>query len=233
MLPPRLPEGIIPPGGQAQAAPQQQAPEQTQQPPPQAATVAGSAPTGPVTAGKDQPQEMQGPANPTSYNTPGDPAKITSESQQIVTRAVQILHHPSTRDQVANKLKNSRNPTEGAAEQATAIMHRLDSMARSEGMELDYESRIKGGEGIIKEIGDISANIGKPLTAEESELAYGLSIQNYLNDEIKAGNIDQNELKQSVEGGMKGLDEDQFNKVNTDVKRFAGLAEKHTATNRQ
>lgn len=234
MLPPRLPEGIIPPGTQAQApqaggqppdAPQQQAP-------PQAAPPTGPAPSGPVTAGEGQPQEMQSPADPTSYNTPGDPSKISSESQQIVTRAMEILHHPSTRDKVVNDLKTSSDPVQAVANQATIIMHKMDSMARSEGQELDYGARIKGGQGVIKEVGDISANIGNPLTPEDTELAYGISVQKYLDDEIKAGNIDQKELQQSVTGGMKGLNEDQFNKVNNDVKRFAGIAEKHAATNR-
>jgi uncharacterized protein YoxC len=142
-----------------------------------------------------------------------------------VTRGIELLHSPQTKDSVAQALKSSVNPVQGVADQSREILKRVDQLARREGNEINYESKIMGAAELVSEVADYAESVGvEPLDAKDRELAYSLSAQDYLKGEIAEGRVSPEELQQGVASSMSQMDRAQMEGINQQMLQINDTA---------
>lgn len=197
-------------------------------------------PLGPPTIGQDpgmggqspmQPEpQSQAPQQPNqaSWLDPSqDKAKVEADAHRLVTRGIQLLNSPGVSDSVVNSLKNSPNIVQGVADQARAIIQRIDAATRKEGVELNAESKIYGGMGIVAEIAEIASASGAgELDEDDKELAFSVSVQDYLKEEIAAGRLDPEELKSGLVKSLQGMSKEDMETANQAMLRINSAAER-------
>jgi hypothetical protein len=140
---------------------------------------------------------------------------LQGDTHRIVTRGLELIHVPQTRDQVINALKTSPNPVQGVADQTVALIQRIDSLSRQEGKEINMEAKLFGGKELVDEIAELSEAAGAgALDDDDKDLATTVAVQDYLKGEIKAGRVDPEELKAVMTEQMGSLDKEQLEAAN-------------------
>jgi len=166
----------------------------------------------------------QGKAAPLS---PQEQAKIDADASRVVTRGMELLHSPSTRDSVVDALKNTTNLVQAVADQARVIIQRLDQATAREGVKLNDVSKLVGGKDLIDEISLIAKVSGAgDLDEDDKTLAYSVSVQDYLKEEIAAGRQNPKELNGAMRQLLMSLPKDELEKANKTGKVINKTAEK-------
>lgn len=149
------------------------------------------------------------------------------DSHRLVTRGMEIIHSPQAKDKIVSDIKSSPNTVEGIAGQVKAVIQRVDSIARKEGKEINAMAQLSGGMELVNEMADLTESVtGEKVNGDDRELAFTVSVQDYLKDEIAAGRADPAELQAGVQQAMEGLDPEQFEAANNQMLKLNSTAEK-------
>lgn len=160
-----------------------------------------------------------------------EPGKVQADAHRIVTRGMEILHSPQTKDAILQSMRVSNDPVQAMADKGKEIMQRVDTAARQEGTEINVMAKINGGRELVNEIADLAESAGAPPVSEEDrELAWSVSMQDYMKDEIAAGRLDPKEVEQGVMESMKSLDKEQLEAANQEMIRLDTTAQKRKET---
>lgn len=197
-----------------------------------------SAPGGkpePTIANPQGPEATAGPMpTPNGEGNPAlqeqDPGQIQADAHRIVTRGMEILHGPDTKDSIAAAIQASSDPVTGVADLAKSIMQKIDLISRQEGIEINVLSKINGSKELVNEIAELAEDRGAPVMDEaDRELAWSVSMQDYVKEEIAAGRLDPAELEQGVMESMKSLDKEGMEAANQEMIRLDETATRRKA----
>lgn len=178
----------------------------------------------PTVSGQAPVMAPVGQAGPEQGETP---EKFKAQAHQLVTRGIELLHAPQTRDDIVAALKNSPNPVEGIANQAKAIIQKVDSISRKEGIELDLQAEMFGGKDLVAEIAEIAeAATGIVIDEDDRQLAFSVSVQNYLKEEIAAGRVDPEELKAGAQQALSQMPKEGQEAANNEMLKIDATAER-------
>ncbi len=126
--------------------------------------------------------------------------QLEADGERFTAKGMKLIHSPQSRSAVVNVL-NKNNPIESVADATVQVISRLDQV--SDGRVNDMV-KIKSGLDLMMQIIEVGEASGKlqPMSDEEKQAAYAVSIEKYLKGEIAAGRINKEALTADMEQGI-------------------------------
>lgn len=176
----------------------------------------GSGQAGPV-IGEQAPVEL----------TPQEKAQSEKDAHRLVTRGMELIHSPQTRDAMVQALKDNSNLVQAVADQAKVIIQRVESDARKEGVKLGDISKLMGCKDLVGEIAAVAEVSGAgSLDPDDQDLAFSVAAQDYLKEEIAAGRLDPKNLQGQIKQMLLSLPKDQLEAANKTSLKINATADK-------
>jgi hypothetical protein len=145
---------------------------------------------------------------------------LEMDYRRFIAKGMKLIHGKDTRENILKSLQID-NPIEAVSNIVTAVINRVDTAIRNSGQRTPDEVKAVAANnllGQIFEIGEASGTV--KLDDDEKELAYSLSIQKYLDLEVKAGRIDPQALAEENGRSISEMNEDQRVQVNDQMERI-------------
>ena len=131
-------------------------------------------------------------------------ATIKQDYTSYLSKATTLIHAPETSSSIVNMLAGPDTPQQKVADATVMIMQRIDQAGRQAGVEISDFVRCIAAHAIVQLLDEIGVTAGKlkKMDANMINLSMSIAIQNYFKGEIKAGRIDPQKLKATIQSGI-------------------------------
>ena len=142
-----------------------------------------------------------------------------NQVREIVAKGTKYIHSPERRGAIIDILGKTR-PEEGIAQAAMLVMNLVDKEGRDAGVDFGDAERIIGGIQLVDQLVELGemAKVFKPFTDAQRQLAFSLTVQHYLSNEIASGRIDPKKLQDDTEQAISSMPPDQRTKISDQVQ---------------
>lgn len=153
--------------------------------------------------------------------------KFKDELDKYNAKATVLVHSKETRKAVLSMLKG-KDPVQRVANATVTVMQRIDDAARKSGVEVQDTVKIFGAHEIVEMIIEFGS-AAKIFTMDKdlAELALSVSVQDYINSEVKAGRIHAQKLNVALQADIRKLPPKTRKEMQMSQTRIAQTAKKY------